>query len=140
MTALWSEQQAEIEQGTKTVDTFIEDLLGQLREQIQSVNVGKIQGEGKSPAGQSERLETPCPNCGKSIVVRPKLFACTGCDFKIWREFIGKTLTTNQIETLLKKGATGVIKGFTSKAGKKFDTALVLENKQTGKLGFAPRK
>ncbi|ELM7841782.1 DNA topoisomerase 3 [Escherichia coli] len=140
MTALWSEQQAEIEQGTKTVDTFIEDLLGQLREQVQSVTVGEIQGEGKSPAGQSERLEAPCPNCGKSIVVRPKLFACTGCDFKIWREFIGKTLTTNQIETLLKKGATGVIKGFTSKAGKKFDTALVLENKQTGKLGFPPRK
>lgn len=64
----------------------------------------------------------------------------TGCDFKIWRDFIGKTLTVNQVEALVKNGKTGTIKGFTSKAGKKFDTALVLENKQTGKLGFPSRK
>lgn len=140
MTALWSEQQAEIEQGNKTVDAFVEDLLGQLRDQVQNVTVGEIKGEAKNQTGQSERLEAPCPNCGKSIVVRPKLFACTGCDFKIWRDFIGKTLTVNQVEALVKNGKTGIIKGFISKAGKKFDTALVLENKQTGKLGFPPRK
>ncbi|MDL1822016.1 DNA topoisomerase 3 [Yersinia pestis] len=140
MTALWSEQQADIEQGNKTVDAFVEDLLGQLRDQVQNVTVGEIKGESKSQSGQSERLEAPCPVCGKAIVVRPKLFACTGCDFKIWREFIGKTLTVSQGESLVKNGKTGIIKGFVSKAGKKFDTALVLENKQTGKLGFAPRK
>lgn len=139
MTALWSELQAAIEKGDKTVDEFIALLMAQLRQQVQNVSVGEIRGEEKS-SGQSDRLEVPCPNCGKVIASRPKLVACTGCEFKIWRDFIGKTLTDNQIETLLRKGKTGVIKGFTSKAGKKFDTALVLENKQTGKLGFPPKK
>lgn len=41
MTALWSEQQAEIEQGNKTVDAFVEDLLDQLRDQVQNVTVGE---------------------------------------------------------------------------------------------------
>ncbi|HEA1046679.1 TPA: topoisomerase C-terminal repeat-containing protein, partial [Escherichia coli] len=43
----------------------------------------------------------------------------------------------NQVETLIKKGKTGEIKGFTSnKTGKKFDAAIVLQDKTTGKLGF----
>ncbi|WP_312770950.1 topoisomerase C-terminal repeat-containing protein, partial [Escherichia coli] len=42
-----------------------------------------------------------------------------------------------QVETLIKKGKTGSLKGFTStKTGKKFDAALVLQDKNTGKVGF----
>jgi len=42
----------------------------------------------------------------------------------------------NQVETIIKKGKSNEIKGFTSKAGKKFDAILVLQDKATGKLGF----
>lgn len=69
-------------------------------------------------------------------MVRPKLFACTWCDFKIWSTVAQKKLTTNQVETILKKGKSSEIKGFTSSAGKKFDAILVLQDKATGKLGF----
>ena len=47
---------------------------------------------------------------------------------------LGKTLTDNQLETLIAKGKTGLIKGFTSKAGKKFDAMLTLAD--DGKVGF----
>lgn len=101
---------------------------------------GKPVTEKQAAEGASARLGVPCPSCNKDILIRPKGFFCTGCEFKIWSEFSGKKLTQSQVETLIKKGKTSEIKGFTSKAGKKFDTALVLENKQTGKLGFPPRK
>ncbi|HHE4706893.1 TPA: topoisomerase C-terminal repeat-containing protein, partial [Proteus mirabilis] len=35
---------------------------------------------------------------------------------------------------------TAVIKGFKTKAGKTFDTELVLDDKKTGKIGFPEKK
>lgn len=134
MTALWSAQQSDIEQGNQTVEEFVNTLLDNLRKLVITVNVSEIKGEAKPNSGQDERLGTPCPNCGKDIVVRPKLFACTGCDFKIWSMVAEKKLTTKQVEILLQKGRTGMIKGFKSKAGKNFDAKLKLE--KSGKLVF----
>ncbi|HGJ5904810.1 MAG TPA: topoisomerase C-terminal repeat-containing protein, partial [Arsenophonus apicola] len=134
MTALWSAQQSDIEQGNQTVEEFVNTLLDNLRKLVITVNVSEIKGEVKPNGGQVERLATPCSNCGKYIVVRPKLFACTGCDFKIWSTVAEKKLTTKQVETLIQKGKTGIIKGFKSKAGKNFDAKLKLE--KSGKLVF----
>lgn len=137
MTALWSAQQSDIEQGSKTVDEFVNTLIDDLRQHVKTVSVGEIQGEAKSHSGQNERLATPCPHCGKTIVVRPKLFACTGCDFKIWSTLAEKKLTTKQVETLIQKGKTSEIKGFISKkTGNPFSAILVLQDKTSGKLGF----
>ncbi|WP_375141972.1 type IA DNA topoisomerase [Arsenophonus apicola] len=111
MTALWSAQQSDIEQGNQTVEEFVNTLLDNLRKLVITVNVSEIKGEVKPNGGQVERLATPCSNCGKYIVVRPKLFACTGCDFKIWSTVAEKKLTTKQVETLIQKGKTGIIKG-----------------------------
>ncbi|HGJ5921514.1 topoisomerase C-terminal repeat-containing protein, partial [Arsenophonus apicola] len=136
MTALWSAQQSDIEQGNQTVEEFVNALLDDLRQLLNKVSVGEIKGEAKPNSGQVERLTTPCPNCGKAIVVRSKLFACTGCDFKIWSTVAEKKLTAKQVETLIQKGKTGMIKGFKSKAGKNFDAMLILQDKLTGKVGF----
>lgn len=98
--------------------------------------------EAKSAtAGAVTRLSSPCPSCNKDILIRPKGFFCTGCEFKIWSEFSGKKLTQSQVETLIKKGKTGELKGFTSnKTGKKFDAVVLLQDKTTGKLGFEFKK
>ncbi|HGJ5866764.1 MULTISPECIES: topoisomerase C-terminal repeat-containing protein, partial [Arsenophonus] len=128
--------QSDIEQDNQTVEEFVNTLLDNLRKLVITVNVSEIKGEAKPNGGQVERLTTPCPNCGKDIVVRPKLFACTGCDFKIWGTVAEKKLTAKQVETLIQKGKTGIIKGFKSKAGKTFDAMLILQDKPTGKVGF----
>lgn len=94
----------------------------------------------KKPDGASSRLENACPSCGKEILIRPKGFFCTGCEFKIWSEFCGKKLTSNQVEKLIKDGKSNLIKGFKKRDGNTFDTELVLEDKKTGKLGFPLRK
>ncbi|RXK32645.1 hypothetical protein BBD39_10355 [Arsenophonus endosymbiont of Bemisia tabaci Asia II 3] len=58
------------------------------------------------------------------------------CGFTIWKTVCEKILTQKQVETLIKKGKTGIIKGFKSKAGKNFDAALLLQDKVTGATRF----
>ncbi len=55
--------------------------------------------------------------------------------------FYCKKMTNIQAESLFSTGKTEIIKGFTSKAGKKFDTALILDivNNQV-KFNFATRQ
>lgn len=139
MTALWAEKQMAIEKGELTVEQFINELYDELSGMVSEASVDNLKVEPKPPAGQSQRLEAKCPNCGSNIAVRPKGFFCTGCEFKIWSEFSGKKITTTQAEKLLKTGKTDLIKGFKKKAGGTYDTSLILENKKTGKLGFPVR-
>ncbi|MDD6084268.1 MAG: topoisomerase C-terminal repeat-containing protein, partial [Oscillospiraceae bacterium] len=57
-----------------------------------------------------------------------------GCKFSVG-EICGKKITESQVISLITKGKTSVIKGFTAKSGKKFDAALWLD-KNTGKINF----
>ncbi|HGE2376276.1 TPA: DNA topoisomerase 3 [Escherichia coli] len=137
MTALWAEKQTAIENGDLAVEEFINELYSDLGGMITNVDLGEMKIEAAAPAGQSQRLNAPCPSCGKQIVIRPKGYFCTGCEFKIWKNFSGKTLSDKQVETLLTKGITGELKGFvSSKTNKQFSAKVKLIDKATGKLGF----
>ncbi|HGC3946887.1 TPA: DNA topoisomerase 3 [Escherichia coli] len=143
MTALWAEKQAAIENGDLTVEQFINELYGELTGMITDVDLGEMKIEAAAPAGQSQRLNAPCPSCGKQIAIRPKGYFCTGCEFKIWKNFSGKELSDKQVETLLTKGITGELKGFvSSRTNKEFSAKVKLLDKATGKLGFefTPKK
>jgi len=78
-----------------------------------------------------------CPICGKDVYEGAKSFSCSGykdgCKFTVWKEIAGKKITEKEVKHLLEKGQTELIKGFTSKAGKKFDAVLVLKD---GKAEF----
>lgn len=70
-----------------------------------------------------------CPVCGEDAVgIFPKVVKCKseGCDFHVFREICGVTLTEAQTKDLLTTKRTTLIKGFQSKAGKKFNAHLVL--------------
>ena len=139
MTALWAEKQTLIENGEMTVEQFVDELFNDLIPMISNANSAEIKVSPSAPSGQSQRLSSPCPSCGKQIVIRPKGYFCTGCEFKIWSEFYGKKITQAQAEKLVKSGKTDLIKGFKKKSGGTYDTVLVLEDKKTGKLGFPAR-
>ena len=70
-----------------------------------------------------------CPVCGEDTVgIFPKVVKCKseGCDFHVFREICGVTLTEAQTKDLLTTKRTTLIKGFQNKAGKKFNAHLVL--------------
>jgi len=136
MTALWFARQQLIENDDLDVEQFINELYNDITRLVSDIRIDNLPVTESVQQGQSDRLSTPCPSCGKEIVIRPKIFACTGCGFKIWAELSGKKLSKVQVEMLIKKGKTGLIKGFVSKAQKKYDAIVILQDKSTGKLGF----
>ena len=50
------------------------------------------------------------------------------CGLVVFRQKAGKNLTDDQMNQLLTKGKTGLIKGFTSKQGKKFDASVAFDD------------
>lgn len=141
MTAVFERTMQDIEQGNAKVNDFIAEQVKYVTQEVtaakkSTVNIGT---STSASAAAKSRLDTPCPNCGKPIAVRPKLFTCTGCDFKIWSTFCEKTLTVNMVETLIKKGETAELKGFKKKDGTAFSAKLTID-KTTGKIGFPVRK
>lgn len=78
-----------------------------------------------------------CPTCARPIVDRPQAFSCSewkqGCAFVIWKTIAGKKISLALAKTLASGKESQVLKGFKSKAGKKFDARLKLDN---GKVIF----
>ncbi|MHB8171358.1 MAG: DNA topoisomerase III [Thermincolia bacterium] len=72
-----------------------------------------------------------CPRCGGVIIQGKKGYGCSnwkqGCDFVIWMEMAGKKLTLKQVQTLLDKKNTGLIKGFKAPNGTLFAASLVIK-------------
>ena len=59
-----------------------------------------------------------------------------GCDFVVWQQVSGKTLTETQVRTLIEQGHTRLIRGFLSPKGQKFAARLQLDNQ--GRTVLAP--
>ncbi|MDA8233619.1 MAG: DNA topoisomerase 3 [Clostridia bacterium] len=78
-----------------------------------------------------------CPRCGGTIIQGKKGYGCSnwkqGCDFVVWMEMAGKKLTLKQVQTLLDKRYTGLIKGFKAPDGTQFAAKLVIKD---GKVIF----
>ena len=84
-----------------------------------------------------------CPKCGnESVGIYAKIAKCRheGCDFHIFREICGTFLSEDNIRDLITTGRTSILKGLTSKAGKKFNARLVLSEDHTTSFEFEGKK
>ena len=135
MTGSWELTLAAIEAGQMPPEKF-----------AQGINsyVGTICEELLSLAPKQKSYPTyRCPKCGtESVGIYAKVAKCRheGCDFHIFREVCGTLLTEDYIRDLLTTGRTPILKGLTSKAGKKFNARLVLNEDYTTSFEFESRK
>ena len=84
-----------------------------------------------------------CPKCGQqSVGIYAKVAKCRneGCDFHIFRDVCGILLSEDNIHDLISSGRTSILKGLTSKAGKKFNARLVLGEDYTTSFEFENKK
>lgn len=125
----WEQKLSQIERGQLVETDFIGEIKTYVKELIEKYRTrqGQRVSDGKSSIGK-------CPKCGASIIETSKSFSCENwkaskkCDFAIFKVVAEKTLTTNQVKTLLEKRKTAVLKGFKSKkTGNKFEARLVLD-------------
>ena len=135
MTGSWELTLAAIEAGQMPPEKFaqgINSYVGTICEELLSL----------APKQKSYPVYR-CPKCGRqSIGIYAKVAKCRheGCDFHIFREICGILLSEDNIRDLISSGRTPVLKGLTSKAGKKFNARLVLNEDYTTSFEFENRK
>ena len=85
------------------------------------------------PTTATDPGQIPCPVCKLGTMLKGSTaYGCSrfreDCQFRVPFEWGGKKLTDSQLRQLLRRGETGVIKGFVSaKTGKKYDAGLKVE-------------
>ena len=121
MTGSWELALAAIEAGKMPSDKFsqgINSYVGTICEELLSLS--------------SEQKSYPvdrCPKCGQqSVSIYAKVVKCRHetCGFHVFRDVCGIHLSEDNIRDLISSGRTPILKGLTSKAGKKFNARLVL--------------
>ena len=136
MTGSWELALAAIEAGQMPAEKFakgINSYVGTICEELLAL----------SPQVQKSYPTYRCPKCGQqSVGIYAKVAKCRneGCDFHVFREICGTLLTEDNIRDLITTGRTPVLNGLTSKAGKKFNARLVLNEEYTTTFVFENKK
>ena len=135
MTGSWELALAAIEAGKMPADKFsqgINSYVGTICEELLSLS--------------SEQKSYPvyrCPRCGQqSVGIYAKVAKCRHetCGFHVFREVCGILLSEDNIRDLISSGRTPILKGLTSKAGKKFNARLVLGEDHVTSFEFENKK
>ena len=135
MTGSWELALAAIEAGKMPSDKFsqgINSYVGTICEELLSLS--------------SEQKSYPvyrCPKCGQqSVGIYAKVAKCRHetCGFHVFREVCGILLSEDNIRDLISSGRTPILKGLTSKAGKKFNARLVLGEDYATSFEFENKK
>lgn len=138
LTASWEQQLKDMQDGKLPAAKFEKDIAAFLCRILPAVT----QATASLPAVVTDSGIGICPQCKKGAIRKtPKGAGCNrwkeGCNFSIWKEQYGKKLTDTQIEELLSKRRTKVIKGFKKKDGSgTYDARLVLNDEFKVRLEF----
>ena len=135
MTGSWELALAAIEAGTMPSERFslgINSYVETICEELLSLS-----------SDQKSYPVYRCPKCGQqSVGIYAKVAKCRHetCGFHVFRDVCGILLSEDNIHDLISSGRTPILKGLTSKAGKKFNARLALKNDYTTTFEFEQNK
>ena len=135
MTGSWELALAAIEAGKMPSERFsqgINSYVGTICEELLSLS-----------SDQKSYPVYRCPKCGQqSVGIYAKVAKCRHetCGFYVFREVCGILLSEDNIRDLISSRRTPILKGLTSKAGKKFNARLVLKDDYTTTFEFEQNK
>ncbi|WP_337031101.1 DNA topoisomerase 3 [Paenibacillus illinoisensis] len=103
-----------------------------------AVSAAKTASASSANAGVREPLAScPSPGCTGQIIEGKKGYGCTrfkeGCGFVIWKEYVGKKITSTMLKSLIEKGSTQVL-SFKRKDGSTVKAKIILQDQSSGKL------
>lgn len=135
MTAEWElalqkieNNEADSEAFQKEIETFAESITNELLQ---------------TAIAQENLPQLICPKCKtQQLIIRDKIVKCADevCNWVQFRNVCGLQISIADIERLVNKGKTALLKGMKSKAGKKFDAYIVLNNKAESSFEFEKNK
>ncbi|ALU26600.1 type IA DNA topoisomerase [Myroides odoratimimus] len=130
LTAKWESAFKEIEENKTNMEDF--------HRQIEAYTT-EITAELLATKPITETDHLSCPKCKQhTLQLREKVVKCLepDCNWILFREVCGIKLSMDDITDLIQQGKTKLLKGLTSKAGKKFDAYLILKEDCTTGFEF----
>ena len=137
MTGNWEMRLNQIALGKENPAQFIADISQTTRDWF-----AQVAGAPEQHFGSEIQTDLTCPHCGKPLTRLATVCKCSGyskedgaCHFRMGTYICGQRLTEDVISALLKRGRSGLVRGFKAKSGKKFAAYLVLD-RETGEITF----
>lgn len=146
LTGRWESQLAEMADGRGDRETFMAAIRRYTTELVTAMATDLPTAEATqglreaaaADAGDREVLGR-CPVCGTPVTEGRKAYTCANgreCAFVIFKQVVGKKISPPLAQVLLSRGRSRRLKGFRSKAGKRFEAALVLTPEGKVELDF----
>lgn len=138
MTAEWELALQKIESGQTDAGIF--------QKEIEAFATSITQELLSTTIVEAHQPNLTCPKCKiAQLLIREKTVKCPdeGCKWVQFRTVCGVQISINDIEKLVTKGKTSLIKGMKSKAGNKFDAYIILSTQGETSFEFdraQPRK
>ncbi len=135
MTAEWELALQKIETGESNAGTFqrnMETYAATITQELLQTSIA-----------QTNLPKLSCPKCkSHQLIIRDKIVKCPdeACNWVQFRNVCEVQLSIADIESLVTKRKTTLIKGMKSKAGKKFDAYIVLNEKAESSFEFEKNK
>jgi len=122
LTGTWEYKLKQMEHGKLQRAEFMDHIVDTARDLV-----ARIKRAGKLDEPIST-LRAKCPKCGAKIIENYKKFACTKCDFAMWKVIAGRRIEAEEAEALVETGSIGPLQGFRSRMGKRFAAMLKLKD------------
>ncbi|MDE5492566.1 type IA DNA topoisomerase [Elizabethkingia meningoseptica] len=135
MTAEWELALQKIENNEADAGTFQEEM----ETYAKSITDELLQ----TSIASANQPKLTCPKCkSQQLIIRDKIVKCPdeACNWVQFRTVCSVQISIENITSLVNKGKTSLIKGMTSKAGKKFDAYIVLNDKAETSFEFEKNK
>ncbi|MBZ4192064.1 type IA DNA topoisomerase [Niabella beijingensis] len=124
MTAEWEMALQKIENNEGDATAFHKDMesyAASITQELLDMSIAK-----------EKHPELTCPKCkSQQLIIRDKVVKCPdeACNWLLFRNICGVHLSIAEVENLVRKNKTSFIKGMKSKAGKKFNASIVMNDK-----------
>ncbi|MFV8339539.1 DNA topoisomerase 3 [Flavobacterium sp. LB3P21] len=135
MTAEWELTLQKIENNESNADDF--------QKEMEDYAVSITNELLQTAIAQENRAMLDCPKCkNRQLIIRDKIVKCPdeNCNWVQFRNVCGVQIGIADVESLVNKRKTNLIKGMKSKAGKKFDAYIVLNDKAESSFEFENSK
>ena len=122
LTADWENALTLVAKGEMEREEFMADIETMVYDLIRTYH--EVSNEQKKMVAQEQKALGKCPNCGGEVVKGKYGAYCTNkCGMNVSR-IMGVSLSDEQVSSLL-AGKKTLLKGLTSKAGKKYDAYII---------------
>ena len=122
LTADWENALTLVAKGEMEREDFMADIEAMVSDLIHTYH--EVSDEQKKMFAQEQKVLGKCPNCGGDVVKgKYGAFCKNKCGMNVSR-IMGVVLSDEQVESLL-DGKKTLLKGLTSKAGKKYDAYII---------------